>query len=291
MTIQGRNEPCACGSGKKYKKCCGRFTLEEMTAKLAAYAAANKQKNKLIERSLGFLKSCETEGGRAFLVLVNPVMKDDIIDWAVVGGRTEQDVREAIVTRRILAGYLPLYCLVEDKSEESGWRGVIDAELLGEDCRDEFVAFAQLEGQVIAHTLRGKMPKEDAWMEAMPWEDMTYPGMPLKPRPAGTIRIEVNIAKGTITIVSEPVRGSMEIEFTPDHLTGDDIDDALFEARHVIEALRRFDPPKGLVDGDRVEIWQVVPEGEKKLLLSMTMPVTPWLTRSDFDVHGDESAN
>ena len=20
----GRNEPCACGSGKKYKKCCGR---------------------------------------------------------------------------------------------------------------------------------------------------------------------------------------------------------------------------------------------------------------------------
>lgn len=21
----GRNDPCPCGSGKKYKKCCGRF--------------------------------------------------------------------------------------------------------------------------------------------------------------------------------------------------------------------------------------------------------------------------
>lgn len=292
MAIQGRNELCACGSGKKYKKCCGRFTLEEMTAKLAAYAAANKQKNKLIERSLEFLKSCETEGGRAFLVLVNPVIKGDIIDWAVVGGRTStQDVREAIATRRILAGYLPLCCLVEDKSEKSGWRSVIDVNLVGKDCRDEFVAFALHEVQVVARTLNGEMPKEDAWMEAMPWEDMSYPGLPLKPRPAGTIRIEVNLPKRTITIVSVPLHASMEIDFTPDHLTGDDIDDALFEARHVIEALKRFDPPKGLVDGDRVEIWQVVPDGEKRLLLSMTMPVTPWLTRSDFDVHGDESAN
>ena len=59
-----------------------------MTAKLASYAAGNKQKNKLIERSLEFLKSCEIEGSRAFLVLVNPVIKDDIIDWVVVGGRT-----------------------------------------------------------------------------------------------------------------------------------------------------------------------------------------------------------
>src|ERR1700751_4579012 len=115
--------------------------------------------------------------------------------------------------------------------------------------------------------------------------------MPLKPRPAGTIRIEVNIVKRTITIVSVPLRASIEIEFTPDHLTGDDIDDALFEARHVIEALKRVEPPKRLVDGDRVEIWQVVPDGEKKLLLSMTMPVTPCLTRRDFAVHGDESAN
>jgi len=24
----GRNDPCPCGSGKKYKKCCGREALE-----------------------------------------------------------------------------------------------------------------------------------------------------------------------------------------------------------------------------------------------------------------------
>jgi preprotein translocase subunit SecA len=24
----GRNEPCPCGSGKKYKKCCGKLTIE-----------------------------------------------------------------------------------------------------------------------------------------------------------------------------------------------------------------------------------------------------------------------
>jgi hypothetical protein len=292
MATQGRNELCACGSGKKYKKCCGRFTLDEMMSKLSAYAASNKQKNKLIERSLKFLKACEIDGGDAFLVLVDPVAKDDIIDWTLVGGRdVANDVREALVTRRILAGCLPMFCLVKDKSVGWGWRGEIDATLVGEECRDEFIAFANLEGQVVAATLRGKMAKEDGWVTAIPWEDMSYPGMPLKPRPAGTIRIEVNIAKRTITIVSEPLRGSMEIEFTPDHLTGDDIDDALFEARHVIEALKRFDPPKGLVDGDRVEIWQVVLDGESKLLASMTMPVTPWLTRSDFDVHEGGSAN
>src|SRR5208283_1604607 len=155
--------------------------------------------------------------------------------------------------------------LVEDKSVESGWRGVIDAKLLGEDCRDEFVAFAQLEGQVIAKTLRGKMPEEDAWMEALPWEDMSYPGMPLKPRPAGTIKIEVNIPKRTITTVWETLRGSMEFEFPEDHLTGNDIEDVLFEARHVVEALKKVDPPKQFVDGDSVEIWQVVPEGENKM--------------------------
>jgi len=292
MATQGRNEKCWCGRGKKYKKCCGRFTLDEMMSKLSAYAAANKQKNKLIERSLKFLKACEIDGGDAFLVLVDPVAKNDIIDWTLVGGReVGNHVREALVTRRILAGCLPMFCLVKDKSAEWGWRGEIDATLVGEECRDEFIAFASLEGQVVAATLRGKMAKEDGWVTAIPWEDLSYPGMPLKPRPAGTIRIEVNIAKRTITIVSVPLRASIEIEFTPDHLTGDEVDDALFEARHVIEALRQVDPPKRLVDGDRVEIWRVVPDGEKRLLLSMTMPVTPWLTRNDFDVHGDEIAN
>lgn len=28
MALQGRNEQCGCGSGKKFKKCCGHFTQE-----------------------------------------------------------------------------------------------------------------------------------------------------------------------------------------------------------------------------------------------------------------------
>jgi hypothetical protein len=292
MAIQGRNELCACGRGKKYKKCCGRFTLQEMTTKLAAYAAANRNKNRIIERSLKFLKACEIDGSGALLVLVNPVVKDDVIGWTTVGGReVEQDVREAVVTRRILAGYLPLCVLVEDKSAESGWRAVIDATLVSEECRDEFIAFAQHEATMVAKTYKGEIPREDSWFSGVPWSDLSYPGMPLKPRPKGTIKIEVNIPKRTITTVWEMLRGSMEFQFPEEDVTGNDLDDVVYEARHVIEALKRVDPPKQFVDGDRVEIWQVVDEGENRLLGSLQIHVTPSLTRSEFDVLGGDNAN
>ena len=45
-----------------------------------------------------------------------------------------------------------------------------------------------------------------------------------------------------------------------------DTDDVLFIARHVIEAAKRAPPPKGFVEGDKFEVWQVVPEGGNKLL-------------------------
>jgi hypothetical protein len=292
MNDQGRNEQCGCGRGKKYKKCCGRFTLEEMTAKLASYAATNRNKNKLIERSLKFLDGCELDGAGARLILVNPVTKEDFVQCTTVGGRNgERDVREAIVTRRILAGYLPMCCLVEDKSVVSGWRGVIDATLVGEECRDEYIAFARHEAEVVAKTFDGKMAKEDSWMTAVPWEELSYPGMPLKPRPKGTIKIEVNIRKRTITTVWETLHGSIEFELPEEDLTGNDTDDVIYEARHVIEALKNADPPKRLVDGDTVEIWQVVQDGENQMLASVNVHVTPYLTRSEFDVLGGENAN
>lgn len=170
MAFQAKNETSGCGRGKQYGKCCGRFTSEEMLDKLANYAVANKRKNKLIQRSLKFLKSCEVNGGRAFLTLVNPVAKEAIIDWICVGGgKGPQDDREAVVTRRILAGYLPIGCLVEDESADSGRRAVIDATLVEEQFRDEFVAFARLEANIIARTLNSEMSKEDSWVSAMPW--------------------------------------------------------------------------------------------------------------------------
>jgi hypothetical protein len=292
MATQGRNELCGCGRGKKYKKCCGRFTLDELTAKLAAYAASNKQKNKLIERSLKFLDACEMDGAGARLILVNPLPKEGAIQWTTVGGRNvEHDVREAIVTRRILASYLPMCCLVEDKSVQSGWRGMVDATLVAEECRDEYVAFARHEAEIVAKTLDGDMPMEDSYMTAVPWEDLSFPGMPLKPRPAGTIRIEVNVAKRTITTVWEMVQRAMEFDFPEEHLTGHDVDDVIYEARHMVEALTKVNPPKQLVDGDKIEIWQVVPEGENKLLGSLQIHAAPLLTRSEFDVLGGEHAN
>jgi hypothetical protein len=292
MAFQGRNEMCGCGRDKKYKKCCGRFTFEELLTKLSAYTATNKQKDKLIERSLKFLKECEVNGGGAFLILVNPVTKEDIIDWtSLSGSKVAPDVSEAVLTRRILAGYLPIGCLVEDKSVESGWHAVIDATLVTEECRDEFVTFAQIEANVVAKTFNGAMSKEDSWMTTIPWGDLSYPGMPMKPRPAGTIRIEVNIPKRTMTTVWTMVGGSMEFPLSEELITGNDSDDIIYEARHVIEVLKQVNPPKGLVDGDKVEVWQMVTDGENKLLATTEVHITPPLIRSEFDVKGDQNAN
>jgi predicted Zn-dependent protease len=51
VTKPGRNDPCTCGSGKKYKKCClekdqqaDRAALAEMAARTAAYEAKSKIK-------------------------------------------------------------------------------------------------------------------------------------------------------------------------------------------------------------------------------------------------------
>jgi len=65
----------------------------------------------------------------------------------------------------------------------------------------------------------------------------------------------------------------------------------VYEARHIIEALKQVEPPQRFIDGDRVEIWQVVEEGENRLLGSLQINVTPSLTRSEFDVLGGDNAN
>jgi hypothetical protein len=68
MASQGRNERCACGRGKKFKKCCGRFTLEELTSSLSALVRSNLRKDKLIDCSLKMmlpvLAGIESAGAR-----------------------------------------------------------------------------------------------------------------------------------------------------------------------------------------------------------------------------------
>jgi hypothetical protein len=285
MALQGRNEICGCGRGRKYKKCCGRFTFQEMLDQLSAYAAANRQKNKLIERSLKFLKRCEVNTGGALLILVNPVTKEDIVSWTCIGGsKVPQDEREAVVTRRVLAGYLPIGCLVEDKSEESGWVAAIDATLVEEEYRDEFVAFAHIEADTIAKTFKGEMSKENSWMMAVPWGDLSFPGMPPKPRPAGTIRIEVNIPKRIVTTVWERL-GAMEFPINEEYITDNELNDVIDTARHLVAALERFDPPERLVAGDKIEIYQVVSDGTPKLIAVTEIRSAPFpLGNTIFDV-------
>jgi len=285
MALQGRNEICGCGRGRKYKKCCGRFTFQELLYKLSAYAAANKRKDKLIERSLKFLRSCEVNGGGASLILVDPVTKEDIVSWTCLGGKEfPQDEREAVVTRRILAGYLPIGCLVEDKSAESGCCAVIDATLVEEECRDEFVAFARIEANTIAGTMNGEMSKEDSWMTAVPWGDRSYPGTPPKPRPAGTIRIEVDIPKRIVTTEWERL-GAMEFPINEEYVTENELNDVIDTARHVIAALEQVDPPKRVVAGDKIEIYQVVADGTPKLLAVKEVKSAPFvLGNTIFDV-------
>jgi hypothetical protein len=246
-----------------------------LLGKLAAYAAANKQKNKLIEHSLQFLKACEIDGAAVFLILADPVVKEDFIDWTNVGSSQDHDVREALVTRRILAGYLPVCCLIKDKSTKAGWRALVDDTVVPDEYRDEFLEFASNEATIIASTFNGELSRQDSFMTALPWEDLSYPGLPMKPRRPGTIRIEVNILERTIRIVWAMVGWSRERSIPEEHITGDDLDDVLSQARFAFEALKHVDPPKQFVRGDRVEIWQIIPEGERRLLGSTDIETSP----------------
>ena len=112
--------------------------------------------------------------GALFLLCVNPAANEDIIDWTCVAGSQVPQEREVIVTQRILAGYLPIGCLIEDQFAKSGRRAVIDATLVEEKCRDEFVAFARLEAHIIAKTLNSEMSKEDSWASTMPLGDPMF---------------------------------------------------------------------------------------------------------------------
>ena len=52
---QSRNEPCNCGSGKKYKKCCGNKPSEQVSSSVtpgATFAKNNVAKTKAASNSL-----------------------------------------------------------------------------------------------------------------------------------------------------------------------------------------------------------------------------------------------
>ncbi|MDN3504048.1 MAG: SEC-C metal-binding domain-containing protein [Rhabdochlamydiaceae bacterium] len=54
MEKVGRNDPCPCGSGKKYKKCCGKVGPRKFSAQLLS---SNKDAAPLLDRMKGLTSS------------------------------------------------------------------------------------------------------------------------------------------------------------------------------------------------------------------------------------------
>lgn len=257
--------------------------MAQMLAKLGSYASQNKEKHLLIERALKFLSIC-AQDSPSILLLVNPVPTNgDILDSTLVGSATTMEDREALVTRRVLAGYLPVACLARDESPTPNWRATIDPTIVPRGCRDEFVAFAQIEADITIAGFKGKISKNDYWNTAVPWEHTIYPGLPLS-RKAGTIRIEVNLGDRTMTVVWTMADKFSQKSCEELMLTGDETQDINCVARHAIEGLRRCDPPMRCVDGDSIEVWKVVTEVERTLLFTEEVNVAA-------DAVSNESAN
>jgi hypothetical protein len=262
--MESRNDPCGCHSNKKYKKCCGRFSLGEMTEKLSEFAANNRRKNKLVEQGLKMLRNCEATAKVAYLCLVNPKPNfEGFIDWTVVDKGIPGDEQEAVATRRVLAGYIPLGCLLRSPN----WRMILDKSFVPDEIHDIYVAFARMELNFIAATIDSKVDQNDGSITPLKWSDRSYPGQPLKPRQPGTIKIEVDLKNRSVRIISEPLASHLDMPFDDDMIDGkSNEEDAIYVARHVMAALEQIPLPEGMVPGDIFEVYLMESEGNPKLL-------------------------
>ena len=59
--------------------------------------------------------------------------------------------------------------------------------------------------------------------------------------------------------------------FAPDHLSGNDDLDVFSAAQMAIKALEQDNRPYRFVDGDTVEVWQILNDGELRLLATAAL--------------------
>jgi hypothetical protein len=236
-----------------------------MASKLGNFIGNYRRKNKMIKLGLNMLAACEASAAKAHLCLANPKPDaEGFIDWTVVPKDLPNDEREAVVTRRVLAGYLPLGCLLR---KGDNLRMVIDKTCVPADLRDVYVAFARMEMNFIAATIDGKVNPDDGALKPFYFSDLSYPGQPVKPRKPGTIKVEVDIRNRSVRIISEPIASCLDLPIDDDMLDGQSEEgDAIYVAGHVIEALENVPPPKGTVRGDILEVYLVQAEGTPKFL-------------------------
>jgi hypothetical protein len=143
------------GRGKKFKKCCGRFNVEELTRSLSALVESALPTDKLIEYSLKMLTQSDVDSRGSYFCLMNPKLgPNSEISWAFFrNSQLSHDDRAAIVMRRMLAGFLPMGWLIADLIH--GWRTATDVSWVPSEYRDAYVFVARLGMTLLSETLEG----------------------------------------------------------------------------------------------------------------------------------------
>jgi hypothetical protein len=101
------------------------------------------------------------------------------------------------------------------------------------------------------------------------WHESNNTDRYAKSRPPTTVRIEVDLVNRTITAVWELLRVSKQMAFSLKCLSGNDDLDVLSAARTTTKALEEDDQPYRFVDSDTVEVWQILNDGELRLLATL----------------------
>ena len=106
------------------------------------------------------------------------------------------------------------------------------------------------------------------------WHESNNTDRYAKSRPPTTVRIAVDLVNRRITAVWELLQVSKQMVFSLKCLSGNDDLDVLSAARTAIKALEEDDQPYRFVDGDTVEVWQILNDGEPRLLAMAAVSVT-----------------
>jgi hypothetical protein len=119
----GRNDPCPCGSGRKYKKCCLERQQDESRQEAAA-RRARERRNEAVGHALGWLgrhhrdallaaleefeSAAAIDDGRPLSEGDQDYLRMQALEWALAEGTTEIDGREVRLRDLVLEGGLVL---------------------------------------------------------------------------------------------------------------------------------------------------------------------------------------
>ena len=132
--------------------------------------------------------------------------------------------------------------------------------------------------RTIRHNLRAVAPiKSVAERGRRMWGEFNVEDNCGKSRPPTTVRIEVDLVKRKVTVLWELLQIKKEVTFALEHQSDSDGRDVFCAAQAVIASLEQGDPPFRFVDRDTVEVWQILNDGDPRLLATAAVSVTPLL--------------